>query len=157
MLERWREVAKETEGVGCVKILALDHRIPDKKVPVLNKLLDGVLDYAMRQYGVQHKRKHKKSYYYGFRTVWDNSMRNYEKPLMPLTVDENPQKFLVTFEKEVERTMNEALQDPNEGGDNFVTVASFDEWTENMMLLPNSVYGNRLLEIVLKVMQRVSK
>ena len=47
--------------------------------------------------GPPHKRKHKKSYYYGFRTGWDNSMRNYEKPLMPLTVDENPQKFFGDF------------------------------------------------------------
>lgn len=163
MYQYWRELAKNTDGVGCIFIvgfitfqesrdLILDGKTADK-------YLDAVGEFQPHQgadldkHGTS-RRSHRKSYYWGTLSGWDNSPRNYRNPSTG-RFEAKPASFVTKFGNAIRRIAERAISDPNPRGDNFVIVNAWNEWGEGSVLEPNSVYGRKLLEVVRDVMQKL--
>jgi hypothetical protein len=144
----WRLLAKKTEGVGCIFIVGFQTFERSKALiggKTADKILDAVAEFQphtgfdLMQHGTS-PRLHPKSHYWGTLSGWDNSPRNFVSPATA-RFERDPSAFVKNFKDAVLRVAKRTISDPNPRGDNFMIVNPWNEWGENSVLEPNSVYG----------------
>jgi hypothetical protein len=163
IFDHWRAMARRTPGIGCLLImgsfvqeypgLRFDSREGQQ---FINMNLDALGEFEPHRSAWDPNlfstfpRIHRKSHYYSLMAGWDDAPRRFNTSQH---MDPDPHVFLDQFSDALRRASDRTVSDPNPRGDNFVLINAWNEWGEGNVMEPNSLYGRKLLEAHMAVMQ----